>query len=75
MDHQSRLRSCVEARQEQNKAGQVSSIRAPVPEVTFEAARVRVQKLEAVLLALADFPVNVLEAALTRDKAAASHLR
>ena len=52
----------------------MSSSRALVPEVTFEAARVRVQKLEAALLALADFPgpeVDVLQAALTRAKAAA----
>ena len=73
--HQGRTRSCVEARQ---GTEQVSTSRAPVPEVTFEAARVRVQKLEAALLALADFPgpeVNVLEAALTRAKAAAGRLR
>ena len=49
--------------------------RAPVPEVTFEAARVRVQKLEADLLSMAGFPgpeVDVLQAGLTRAKAARS---
>ena len=38
---------------EQAKVGKTPT-RAPVPEVTFEAARVNVQKLEAALLALTD---------------------
>ena len=54
---------------DQDKSG-VSPGRAPVQEVMFEAARVRVQKLEAALLAMADFPVpevDVLQAVLTRQ--------
>ena len=66
-------RSSVEACQRTGQNG-VSPGRAPVLEVTFEAARVRVQKMEAALLAMADFPrpeVDVLQAVLTRAKAAA----
>ena len=66
------LEAALRRAKEQHKG--VSLGRAPVPEVTFEAARVRVQKLEAALLAMADFPgpeVDVLPAALTRAKAAA----
>ena len=67
------LKTALRRVKEQDKAG-VSLGRAPVPEVTFEAARVRVHKLEAALLAMADFPgpeVDVLQAAVTRARAAA----
>ena len=66
------LEAALRRAKEQHKG--VSPGRAPVPEVTFEAARVRVQKLEAALLAIADFPgpeVDVLQAVLTHAKAAA----
>ena len=48
------LEAALRRVKEQDKAG-VSPGRAPVP-VTFEAARVLVQKFEAALLAMADFP-------------------
>ena len=62
-------------RRAKDRAKVATPSRAPVPEVTFEAARVRVVKLEAALAALADVSgpeVDALRNALARAKVAAS---
>ena len=51
--------------------------RAPVPEAMFEAARVRVSKLEAAIEAMGEFQgpeVQFLQGALARARVAASPL-
>ena len=58
-----------------DKAKVATLSRAPVPEVTLEAARVRVVKLEAALAALADVSgpeVDAMRKALARARVAAS---
>ena len=62
-------------RRAKDKAKAATPSRAPVPEVTFEAARVKVVKLEAALAALsacAGPEVDALREALARAKVAAS---
>ena len=62
-------------RRAKDKAKVATPARAPVPEVTFEAARVKLVKLEAALAALSDCAgpdADVLREALARAKVAAS---